>query len=222
MRSCHDLQTEARLPRRLSRFAFEREVSACAENCSCVWSASSVRGGIFSAPQHVCVLTDWDMTALTARVQGARQGELLRATPAPRSCGRKQVGDYKEFCLLILIRPETWVSSLGHCSTTPKSQHPTSQMGHPVMTPRLRLVSGGAHVPGPWQMLVIAARQSFLERVLLVVPWLWPAPSGSDSQSLWVTKVLWKGREALHSLPKSPLQSGEPGRKDFLERKRPR
>lgn len=161
MRSCHDLQTEARLPRRLSRFAFEREISACAENCSCVWSASSVRGGIFSAPQHVRVLTDCDMTALTARVQGARQGELLRATPAPRSCGRKQVGAYKEFCLLILIRSETWVSSLGHCSTTPKSQHPTSQMGHPVMTPRLRLVSGGAHVPGSWQMLVIAAGQSF-------------------------------------------------------------
>lgn len=197
MRSCHDLQTEARLSRRLSRFAFEREVSACAENCSCVWSASSVRGGIFSAPQHVRVLTDWDMTALTARVQGARQGELLRATPAPRSCGRKQVGAYKEFCLLILIRSETWVSSLGHCSTTPKSQHPTSQMGHPVMTPRLRLVSGGAHVPGPWQMLVIAAKVFWKE-------FFWLSPGFGQHPP-----------EATPSLSGSPRSCGKEGRRSI-------
>lgn len=32
MRPCPDLQTEPRLLGRLSRFAFEREISACAEH----------------------------------------------------------------------------------------------------------------------------------------------------------------------------------------------
>lgn len=80
--------------------------------------------GIFSILHHVHVFTDCDVTSrrgfstvLTSRVQGARQRELVRAAPGPLSCGRKQVGAYKEFCLLIL-RSETWVSSLGHRSTT--------------------------------------------------------------------------------------------------------